>query len=410
MLKQSHLLSTKWFIANLAIPIPYPYPLSLSKALESKLFNNVLLFTRTLHAAGLSVTPAQTADFFDALLLVDIGKRNQVYHAARSLLVNRQEQLRLFDTIFNFFWRKANGTSSLAGQKTPLAPRHKRPQQHQYAAMLMARAIGKTDQDIEMVDKAGSFSDADMLQRKEFAAMTAEELDTVKRLIQQMRWDVSKRITRRRVGAKSGNRLDLRAGMRSAAKFGGVPAELAFSQRKIKERPIVLLADISGSMEKYSRLVLQFFYSVAQSHKNVESFVFGTRLTRITGDLKLKNIDRAVDQAAREVRDWNGGTRIGESFATFNRDWSRRVLRRGAIVIVVSDGWERGDSGQLVREMRYLQHRCHRLVWLNPLSGRQTYEAKVEGMAAALPFIDDFLPIHNLQSLDELAKHLEKLK
>lgn len=395
--------------------MPYLYlPLFLGqshhlKNLETHFFNNILLFTRTLHAAGVNITPTQTTDFLDALQLVDISNRNQVYHAARSLLVNRQEQLKLFDTIFNFFWRKGK-SSGLAKQKTPLAPRHKRPQQHQYAAMLMARAIGKTDKEIEMIDKSETYSDADMLQRKEFAQMTAEELNAVKRLIQQMKWDISTRITRRKISAKQGQQLDLRSGMRSAAKYGGVPAELSFSKRKIKERPIVLLADISGSMEKYSRLVIQFFYSVAQSRKQVESFVFGTRLTRITGDLKLKNIDRAVDQAAREVRDWNGGTKIGESFATFNREWARRVVRRGALVIIVSDGWERGDSSLLVREMRYLQHRCHRLIWLNPLSGRKTYEAKVEGMAAALPYIDDFLPIHNLQSLNELAAHLENLK
>ncbi|MEM9772967.1 MAG: VWA domain-containing protein [Chloroflexota bacterium] len=373
-------------------------------------FRNVLLFTRTLHAAGLNITPTQTTDFLDALLLVDIGSRNQVYHSARSLLVSKREQLKLFDTIFNFFWRKVAPPNGLVRQKAPLAPRHKRPQQHQYAAMLMARAIGKTDQEIEMIDKSETYSDADMLQRKEFAQMTEEELAAVKRLIQQMKWDIATRITRRKVSAKNGQQLDLRNGMRSATKYGGIPIELSYQTRKIKERPIVLLADISGSMEKYSRLVLQFFYSVAQSKKQVESFVFGTRLTRITGDLKLKNIDRAVDQASREVRDWNGGTRIGESFASFNREWARRVIRRGAIVIIVSDGWERGDSSVLVREMRYLQHRCHRLIWLNPLSGRQSYEARVEGMAAALPFIDDFLPIHNLQSLKELSAHLEKLK
>ncbi|MFK7804673.1 MAG: VWA domain-containing protein [Anaerolineae bacterium] len=377
---------------------------------ESKLFKNVLLFTRSLHAAGLNVTPTQTTDFLDALLLIDIRSRNQVYYAARSLLVNRREQMRLFDTIFNFFWRRHVDPRKNGVQKTPLAPRHKRPPQHQYAAMLMARAIGKTDREIEMVDKAETYSDAEMIQQKEFAAMTAEELDTVKKLIQQMKWQISKRVTRRRVPSQQGDMLNLRKGMRSAAKYGGVPAELTFSKRKIKERPIVLLADISGSMEKYSRLVLQFFYSVSQSMNQVESFVFGTRLTRITGDLKLKNIDRAVDQASREIIDWSGGTRIGESFATFNREWSRRVLRRGAIAIVVSDGWERGDSSQLIKEMRYLQHRCHRLVWLNPLSGRASYEAKVDGMSAALPYIDDFLPIHNLQSLNELATHLEKLK
>lgn len=378
--------------------------------LSNFFFRNVLLFTRTLHAAGLNITPTQTTDFLDALLLVDIGSRNQVYHSARSLLVSKREQLKLFDTIFNFFWRKVAPPNGLARQKAPLAPRHKRPQQHQYAAMLMARAIGKTDQEIEMIDKSETYSDADMLQRKEFAQMTEEELAAVKRLIQQMKWDIATRITRRKVSAKNGQQLDLRNGMRSATKYGGIPIELSYQTRKIKERPIVLLADISGSMEKYSRLVLQFFYSVAQSKKQVESFVFGTRLTRITGDLKLKNIDRAVDQASREVRDWNGGTRIGESFASFNREWARRVIRRGAIVIIVSDGWERGDSSVLVREMRYLQHRCHRLIWLNPLSGRQSYEARVEGMAAALPFIDDFLPIHNLQSLKELSAHLEKLK
>jgi uncharacterized protein with von Willebrand factor type A (vWA) domain len=172
---------------------------------------------------------------------------------------------------------------------------------------------------------------------------------------------------------------------------------------------VVLLADISGSMAKYSRLLLQFFYGMSQSLRRVESFVFGTRLTRITPQLKLRNIDRALESAAAEVVDWAGGTRIGESLRSFNRDWSRRVLRRGAVVIVVSDGWERGDVETLRREMRYLAHRCHRLVWLNPLLGTPGYQPLVEGMSAALPFVDDFLPIHNLESLRALAAHLVSL-
>jgi uncharacterized protein with von Willebrand factor type A (vWA) domain len=162
-------------------------------------------------------------------------------------------------------------------------------------------------------------------------------------------------------------------------------------------------------MEKYARLMLQFFYSVSHSLKDVESFVFGTRLTRITGQLKLKNIDRAIDDAAAEVIDWSGGTRIGESLHLFNQQWSRRVLRRGALVLIISDGWERGDVSLLEKEMRYLQHRCHRLIWLNPLLGRDNYKPLVEGMAAAVPYIDDFLPIHNLQSLTALAEHLAAL-
>jgi len=225
----------------------------------------------------------------------------------------------------------------------------------------------------------------------------------------QMRWQVSLRRTRRRVSDPKGDILYLRRTLRSAAKFGGVPLDLAWLSKKIKQRPLVLIADISGSMEKYARLMLQFFYSVSHSLNNVESFVFGTRLTRITAQLKLKNIDRALDEAAREVVDWSGGTRIGESLKTFNQRWSRRVLRRGAVVLLISDGWERGDVSVLKREMRYLQHRSHRLIWLNPLLGKSTYQPLVEGMAAALPYVDDFLPIHNLQSLNALAEHLGAL-
>jgi len=224
-----------------------------------------------------------------------------------------------------------------------------------------------------------------------------------------MRWQMSLRQTRRRTHDRHGEFLHLRRAMRSATKYGGVPLQLSWQSRKIKQRPFILLADISGSMEKYSRLMLQFFYSVSHSLKDVECFVFGTRLTRITNQLKIKNIDRAVTEAAHDVVDWSGGTRIGESLRTFNQQWSRRVLRRGAVVLIVSDGWERGDVSVLKQEMRYLQHRSHRLIWLNPLLGLTTYQPLVEGMSAALPYIDDFLPVHNLQSLTELAKHLGNL-
>ena len=181
------------------------------------------------------------------------------------------------------------------------------------------------------------------------------------------------------------------------------------ARKKIKQRPVVLIADISGSMEKYSRLILQFFYSLTHSLQRTESFVFGTRLSRITNELRLRNIDRALYEAGQEVVDWAGGTRIGDSLGVFNRRWGKRVLRRGAIVVVVSDGWERGDPGDLRREMRYLQHRCHRLIWLNPHLGHPAYEPLVEGMSAALPFIDEFLPIHNFHSLEQLAERLGAL-
>jgi hypothetical protein len=224
-----------------------------------------------------------------------------------------------------------------------------------------------------------------------------------------MRWRVSLRQTRRRIPDRQGDRLNLRRVLRSCAKHGGVPLRLTWQSRKFKVRPVVILADISGSMEKYTRLLLQFAYSVSRGLGQVECFVFGTRLTRITPQLRTKNIDRALNEVAESVFDWSGGTRIGQSLRSFNRQWSKRVLRRGAIVLIISDGWERGDVSVLRQEMRYLQHRCHRLIWLNPLLGQSSYQPLVEGMAAALPFIDDFLPIHNLQSLEALGQHLARL-
>jgi uncharacterized protein with von Willebrand factor type A (vWA) domain len=370
---------------------------------------NLLLFTRTLRRVGLPVAPEQSMELAQALTLVDVGDREQVFHAARSLLVTRKEHLRLFETVFNRFWRAPQDHWGQR-QQMPIAPRHRRPPKPRYDIVsLMAAKAQPGDREIEVADKAETFSNMEVLHTKEFAQMTDEELTAIKRLIQEMKWQVSRRVTRRRVPDKQGNTLHLRRLLRASTKYGGIPLQLSWQSRKIKQRPIILIADISGSMEKYARLVLQFFYSVAHSLQNVESFVFGTRLTRITGQLKLKNIDIAIDDAAREVMDWAGGTRIGDSLRIFNQQWSRRVLRRGALVIIISDGWERGDVSVLRQEMRYLQHRCHRLIWLNPLSGKTSYQPRVEGMAAAMPYVDDFLPIHNLQSLSELAQHLAAL-
>jgi len=377
---------------------------------ESEYFlENSLLFTRILRGAGLPISAEQGRDFVLALNLVDLGRRDQVFHTARSLLVTRQEHLRLFETIFNRFWRFYPEGRQPAGQETPVAPRHKpRPRRFDIVTY-MAYKARPADEEIEIADKSGTFSSLEVLRRKEFSEMTPEELETIKLFIKEMPWQVSQRRTRRRVPDANGRRLHLRRAMRSTTKYGGIPIDLFWQSRKYKQRPFVLIADISGSMEKYARLVLQFFYSISHRLIDVECFVFGTRLTRITPQLKLRNIDRAIDEAAREIVDWSGGTRIGESLKTFNQRWGRRVLRRGAVVLIASDGWERGDVSVLKREMRHLQRRCHRLIWLNPLLGKSTYQPLVEGMAVALPIVDDFLPIHNFQSLKALSDHLSKL-
>lgn len=370
----------------------------------SPFLDNLILFIHLLRQAGLPVSVEQSIDLAKALTLVDIGNREQVYYAARGLLVTRYENLRLFETLFNRFWRV------MQSPRQRHAPtRRRKPQVREGLATLMALKAQQDAPVVEAPDQTKIYSDLEVLRSKAFAQMTAEELDSIKRLMQKMRWQVSLRRTRRRIPNPKGEFLHQRRVMRSAVRHGGVPLYLAWQTRKIKQRPIVLIADISGSMENYSRLILQFFHSLYQNLKDVECFVFGTRLTRLTGQLKLKNIDLALEEAAHEVLDWSGGTRIGESLRTFNHEWSRRALRRGAIVLIVSDGWERGIAALLQQEMRYLRYRCHRIIWLNPLLGEQTYQPLVEGMNAALPYIDDFLPCHNLKSLEELGQVLAGL-
>jgi uncharacterized protein with von Willebrand factor type A (vWA) domain len=375
---------------------------------RSAFLHNCLLFTRTLREAGVPVGFDQTISFVRALEWIDLSSREQVYYAARGLLICRREHLRLFHVIFARFWR-ALPDQPPARKKMPIAPRHRKLPPFTIVNYMAFKAR-LDDPTIDVADKSGTYSDMEVLQHKDFAEMTPEELEQLRRLIEKLRWQMSRRITRRRTNARRGDLLHMRRILRESARHQGIALRLAWQRRKIKQRPLVLIADISGSMEKYARLLLQFLYSATHGLRRVECFVFGTRLTRITPQLQLRNIDRSVDQAAREVVDWAGGTRIGESLQSFNRRWGRRALGRGAVVLLISDGWDQGQPELLARELRFLQHRCHRLIWLNPLAGRATYQPLVGGMQAALKYIDDFLPIDNFQRLAELAERLGTLK
>jgi uncharacterized protein with von Willebrand factor type A (vWA) domain len=231
----------------------------------------------------------------------------------------------------------------------------------------------------------------------------------VKRFMAQMVWELGLRRTRRQRSGR-GRRLDLRRSLRRNLRYGAELIEWPSRQFKYKPRPLVVIADISGSMERYTRLLLHFIYSLAKRlEQPVEAFVFSTRLTRITRQLQGKEIDRALEQVSNEVTDWSGGTRIGDSLKTFNFEWGRRVLGHGALVLLISDGWDRGDPVLLRGEIGRLQRSCHRLIWLNPLLGSVEYEPLTRGMQASLPYIDDFLPVHNLASLEDLALHLQNL-
>jgi uncharacterized protein with von Willebrand factor type A (vWA) domain len=267
------------------------------------------------------------------------------------------------------------------------------------------------EQEQEEGDPQGTaYSAIERLRKKDFEQFSWEEEQEAKRLMAQMRWNVSLRSTRRKIPARSGSYPDMRQMLRRNLKQGGEMIELAWREIKRKPRPLIIICDISGSMSLYSRLLLHFIHTVSNGRLKVEAFVFGTRLTCITHQLKKRNVDEAIKDVSKTVQDWSGGTRIGDALHHFNHAWGRRVLGRGAVVLIISDGWDRGDNMRLRSEMERLQRSCHRLIWLNPLLGSPDYRSLSIGMKTALPFIDDFLPAHNLDSLMKLGGLLSTLR
>jgi uncharacterized protein with von Willebrand factor type A (vWA) domain len=332
------------------------------------------------------------------------------------LLIHREEDIALFDQAFERFWRKpADGWFALEWPAPPPLP--KRPLVIPPALNQPPDSISqaKDSQErggevLEIIEVTRTYSTQELLRHKDFGELTGEELAAIKRLMAQLVWQLGQRRTRRQRPGR-GVRFDLRRSLRRNLRYGGEVLEWPRLQAKYKPRPLVILADISGSMERYTRLLLHFLYSLAEGlDQQVEVFVFSTRLTRITRQLRGRDVDRAIRDVSLAVPDWSGGTRIGDALKVFNFDWGRRVLGRGAVVLLISDGWDRGDPVLLGEEIGRLQRSCHRLVWLNPLLGSPQYEPLTRGMQAALPYIDDFLPVHNLASLEELAGHLARLE
>ncbi|HLA98230.1 MAG TPA: VWA domain-containing protein [Anaerolineales bacterium] len=378
--------------------------------------HNLIIFGRVLRGLGLDVNPGRMIDLVQALDLIDINRREDFYHTARSLLVHRHADIPLFDRAFELFWRKpverweALDIVSLIKEK-PAEPLVIPPPLTQ--AEVSAQNEGERDSaemsERTVIEITKTYSDREVLRLKDFAELNAEEIESIRRLMQQLAIRLGVRRTRRRRPG-NGHRIDLRRTLRKIYKHGGEVLVWARREPKYKPRPLVIIADISGSMERYTRLLLHFIYGLAHSlNQPVEAFVFSTRLTRITRQLKNRVIDRALGDVSQVVLDWAGGTRTGESLKDFNFIWGRRVLGRGAVVLIISDGWDRGDMDLLRREMSRLQRSCYRLIWLNPLLGSPVYEPLTRGMQTALPFTDDFLPVHNLASLEDLAGHLASL-
>jgi uncharacterized protein with von Willebrand factor type A (vWA) domain len=390
-------------------------------------------FSRLLWESGLPVGPRQVLEVAETLNHIDLTNREDFYYTLKCSLLTRHEHEVLFNQLFSYFWftrdrRQQNGNEpNVKGEerqvRLPPSERkrlaeHMNSEAHKDTRREMQQAQrGRKaskdqagDQDDDQGEPQGAaFSAIEQLRTKDFENFTWEEVQEAKRLMSEMRWDLGQRPTRRKRPVRSGSYPDLRRIVRRNMKYGGELMELTWREIKYKPRPLVIICDISGSMSLYSRLLLHFIHTISNGLRNVEAFVFGTRLTRITRQLRKRDVDDAVRDVSQLVQDWSGGTRIGDSIHLFNHQWAKRVLGRGAVVLLISDGWDRGDAHVLRAEMDRLQHSSHRLIWLNPLLGSPDYRPLTQGMKTALQYIDDFLPAHNLDSLIDLGNSLSNV-
>ncbi len=365
------------------------------------LVRHVVTFGRVLREAGLEVGPGRLADALAGLDLVDLTRQEDVYWVLRQTLVSRQEDLEVFDRAFRAWFLRA-----------PTAPDERRRELQ--VVRLERRRAERTGREAGTgeggEEAALGWSPDELLRRKDFADLDREELEQVSRLMAELARKRPTRRSRRLRRHPRGRELDMRGLVRASLAAGGDPVERAFRRRIHVPRKLVVICDVSGSMEAYSRALVLFLHALVGSGRGVETFAFGTRLTRLTPELRGRDAARALEAAARRVVDWSGGTRIGASLKAFNDEWGRRALTRGAVVLVVSDGWEREDAALVGREMARLARQAYAVIWVNPLKGHPDYQPLAGGMRAALPYIDRFLPGHNVASLEELAEVLSGIE
>ena len=407
-------------------------PLELERG--ERLLYRLTEFGRILWEVGIDVGPRKMLDLAETLKYVDITNKEDFYNTLKCSLLAKHEQEALFNQMFLYYWymrdRQNNkgenprGAAKRDERQMRLPPSERKrlaehlnanEQQRKDLRSEMRQSerprraherIDEDDDDDKAQPQGTAYSAIEMLRKKDFESFTWEEVQEAKKLMAEMRWHLGQRPTHRKAPSRKGSYPDMRRIVRRNLKYGAEILELTWRETKQKPRPLVIICDISGSMSLYSRLLLHFIHTISNGLMNVEAFVFGTRLTRITRQLKKRDVDDAVRDVSRSVQDWSGGTRIGDALHYFNHYWARRVLGRGAVVLVISDGWDRGEAGVLEVEMDRLQHSCHRLIWLNPLLGSPDYRPLTIGMKTALPYIDNFLPAHNLDSLINLGNLL----
>jgi hypothetical protein len=372
---------------------------------EPKFIPNLLLFGRVLRAAGVHTHRERMVDAIQAIEWVGVRSRADLRATLCALLVHRHEDLPVFNEAFDLFFR-AHGSSELDLPLFSLGERARVVTRRDAGAPQRLDVEGpEPDAAAAAAFALGAYSTVEVSRTKDFADFTAGELEAARRLLMRLRWEPGIRRTRRWQRSVRGD-IDMPRLLRKNVLRGGELIELPRRVRRTASRPIVLLADVSGSMDRYSRMLLAFASGLTRSARHVESFVFATRLTRVSRHVAATGGHRIVSRMVRDLHDWGGGTRIGDALRTFNTTWARRVMRHGPVVLIVSDGWDRGDPALLSRELARLRRRCSRVIWLNPLLGSASYEPLTRGMQAALALVDDFLPAHNLRSIEELATHL----
>ncbi|MDP2618930.1 MAG: VWA domain-containing protein [Hyphomicrobiales bacterium] len=381
---------------------------------DGRLADNVIHFVRLLRGAGLSVGPAQALGALEALQTAGIGRKQDFYWTLHATLVTRREHKPIFDQAFALFWQKRGLIDKMIALMSPeMSSAAAEAQEPKPAALRLAEALGEGAEQPPRREEQAEFdarltmSEREVLRSKDFEQMSAAEFAEAARLVRTLVLPEDEVRTRRTRPLARGRKLDPRGTLRRTLRTGGDVIALARRTRRLRHPPLVLLIDISGSMASYSRVMLHFAHALARARERVHVFLFGTRLSNVSRHLRTRDPDEALAAVSRAVEDWSGGTRIASCLTTFNKDWSRRVLGQGAVVLLVSDGLEREAGSELPRQIERLHKSCRRLVWLNPLLRFDRFEARAGGIRAMLPHVDEFRPVHNLESLASLAAALD---
>src|SRR5262249_29824665 len=392
---------------------PHPGPLpDGEKEKSGRLADNIVHFARALCAAGLPVGPGAVLDALAAVEAAGVGTKDDFYWTLHAVFVKRHEQSVIFEQAFRIFFRKRGYLDQLMAMMLPQGPGAPSQPPPAAATRVQEALFSGLDDKLKReerevaLDATFTMSDRELLQKKDFAQMTAAEIAAAKLAIRRLVLSLDEVKSRRLAPARHGHLIDMRGTLRASMKAGGALIDLRYLGRKTRLPPIVALLDISGSMSDYTRLFLHFLHAITDARKRVHTFLFGTRLTNVTRALKARDPDEALAACSASVLDWSGGTRIATSLHAFNKLWARRVLGQGAIVLLMTDGLERDPDDRLAFEIDRLHRSCRRLIWLNPLLRFEGFEAKAKGVQTMLPHVDEFRPIHNLESMAELVRAL----